>query len=281
MSTTNALETSAASGEPVELYLFRYGSGTLNQFAITDNDYEVESDGVLYVPDYVERGAISASGTLDKSDLTVSVRDESDVSQLFTLSPPGGQVSLTIFRCHTDPEGGTTIPLAIWSGRVLGHSVQEGQVAELRCEPASTSMRRVGLRRHYQYMCPHVLYGEGCGLSRLEHSFNIIPDSFTAKTISLSGDYTADYGAGVVSWTPTGQTEEARGIIGVKFANGKTTLTLSGRTRGLAKEMVVTVAKGCAHDLDDCANKFDNAVNYGGQPWIPTENPHGTTSIYN
>ncbi len=29
------------------------------------------------------------------------------------------------------------------------------------------------------------------------------------------------------------------------------------------------VVPGCKHDLDDCENKFDNLVNYGGFPFTP------------
>ncbi len=283
MSTTNALELSTASGEPVELYLFQYGAGVTNRFAITDSDFPVESDGITYQPDYVERGEVNTSGTLDKTELVVTVRDESSLSQLFTVSPPGSQVSLTIYRCHVDPEGGATIPLAIWAGRVLAHSVQDGQLAELRCEPASTSMRRIGLRRHYQYMCPHVLYGPGCKADRYAHSVRVQAVATSSRSVTLSGDYSAHYGNGVVAWTPIGQKEEVRSITGISYdsTTNTTELTLSGRTRALSDGLELTVSKGCAHDLDDCASTFDNAVNYGGQPWIPTENPHGTTSIYN
>ena len=49
---------------------------------------------------------------------------------------------------------------------------------------------------------------------------------------------------------------------------------------GLSAGDTLQLSHGCTHGLDTCANLFNNAPNYGGMPWIPTDNPMSGGSIY-
>ena len=35
----------------------------------------------------------------------------------------------------------------------------------------------------------------------------------------------------------------------------------------------VDVFAGCDHTVDTCDQKFDNVINYGGWPYVPSKNP--------
>ncbi len=284
MSTNDIIETSDALGEPLDLYRFTYGGGASQvTLAYCDSDFEVVHAGVSYTPVYIERGAVNASGSLDKSELEVEVSEDSDVADLFRVYPPGDVVGLTIFRCHYDADvNDVTTPQAIWIGRVLA-CARDGYTATLRCEPAVTSLRRVGLRRHYQYMCPHVLYGPHCRVIQADHTTDSTCSAVDPRTASVPGDIGDQYKGGLLAWTPTGMPQERRTILDVTYdgGTGRSVLTLAGNPVNLSAGDPVTLSKGCRHNIADCRDVFDNAPNFGGMPYIPKKNPHGTTSIYN
>ena len=35
----------------------------------------------------------------------------------------------------------------------------------------------------------------------------------------------------------------------------------------------IEIFPGCRHNLNDCEHVFNNQANFGGQPFIPSENP--------
>src|SRR5690606_11068300 len=42
----------------------------------------------------------------------------------------------------------------------------------------------------------------------------------------------------------------------------------------------IYVFLGCKHTLEDCDTTFNNALNYGGWPYIPRLNPMGQSSVF-
>ena len=40
---------------------------------------------------------------------------------------------------------------------------------------------------------------------------------------------------------------------------------------------MATVYPGCSHNTTDCDTVFDNLDNYGGFPYLPSENPFGNS----
>ncbi|GEK71604.1 MULTISPECIES: phage BR0599 family protein [Halomonas] len=280
--TTDTQEASAAQGEPIELYRFAYGPGAGTVLAYTDAGFAITHDGVIYQPvDGLDRNPINASNSLDESQLEVEIDEACEISRLFRDYPPSDVVGLTILRGHWDGSA-LTIPTAIWVGRVLS-GARSGYLTTLKCEPAVTSLRRVGLRRHWQYMCPHVLYGTACGVNRVVHSVATSVSAFDARTVTVPGLIADQYRGGMFSWSPVGQPVERRTILRIDQDTqfGTTTLTLAGGIRRLEAGMAAELAKGCRHTLTDCDGVFGNAPNFGGMPYIPTESPHGTTAIYN
>ena len=63
--------------------------------------------------------------------------------------------------------------------------------------------------------------------------------------------------------------------------NSGTTVTVTAFPLGITDgKTEVTMYAGCDHTHGTCKNKFNNIVNYGGQPYIPILNPFGGSSIY-
>src|SRR5574343_2107807 len=185
-------------GRPVELYRFVYASDPEQSYRYTDAEFPVTYGGELYSPIPIKRGTSTNNGTLDKSVLEVNVPYNTEVPELFRVAPPTFAVTLTIYQGEAEDATAEYKPL--WSGRVLGCSWQ-GVEAKLNCEPISTALTRVGLRRNFQYMCPHMLYGDNCRADKLAATGTTTIDIFLAKSVTIPVAVTpTEYVSGMVEW---------------------------------------------------------------------------------
>lgn len=265
-------EDSRCQGQPVDLYYFVYGTTASSYYAYTDAEQPLEIAGVTYQPKPIDRGALNTSGTLDKSALEVKIPVSSELAELFRIYPPSRSVTLIIRQGHVgDVEEEFNV---IWSGRVLSSSREDSEVT-LTCEPLSTALRRSGLRRCYQYSCPHALYGGHCMASKLVATIAATVISTSGTTVILDSGWGGahdplKYIGGMIQWeTPRGP--EIRTIL--RITSGGNKLLLSGTTHFLSNGDEISVSLGCEHNLEDCENLHHNVQNFGGQPWIPLSNP--------
>jgi hypothetical protein len=137
-------EESVEAGQPVQLFLFRYGSDPLEYLAYTDHDEELTVSSITYAPVAVSREDIEADGTLDRASLKIRMDVGTDLAELFRVYPPSSVVTLVIAEGHIgDPDEQF---LVTWAGRVVSASRDHSELL-LTGEPVTTSMRRPGLRR--------------------------------------------------------------------------------------------------------------------------------------
>lgn len=284
------IETSRQQGAPVTLYLFVYGAMPgdsppgIQYFAYTDSEQEITYDSIIYSPVPIFREAISSSGSLDKSALSIRMSRDVELIELFQVYPPIQPVTLVIRQGHLSDIDSEF--LAVWSGRVLAVG-REGEECVISCEPISSSLRRPGLRRHYQIGCPHVLYGPQC---RADESLATVSGTVTfidGLSVTLAplweGAFDrAKFLDGMVKWTNDNGGLEIRRILRVTGD----VLLLGGFLRDMIIGDVINVVLGCNHqhtspgDGGDCGDLHNNDQNYGGCRWIPVVNPVGFRNQY-
>ncbi len=263
-------------GRPIELYEFVYGDSASDKYFFTDADYPIVNGSDTFLPVPISRSTSDNSGTLDKSTLEIRLQRDNPVAELFRVYPPNRAVTLTVFQGEAEDTDGQW--KALWTGRVLAVG-WEGSEAKMACEPISTAMRRVGLRRNYQYMCPHVLYGPKCGKSKTNVAVSVIGS--TSRTVTVSGSLgTVDHFiGGVFEWTDTNGVHQSRTIVSaLVIPDSGVLLRVNGLILGLG--VSATMAKGCQHTLSFCTDVHNNPHAFGGQPWIPLKNPVSNVSPY-
>lgn len=284
--TYEALTSSYDDGGPVQLFRFTYGTeaGEVLGYTSHTSSITVNHGGsvgsVTYEPAPVERNNIVSNGTLDKSSMRIDLDVSTELAELFRIYPPSNVVSLVIYEGHIDDPDDEWV--VIWAGRVVA-AKRQGSELQVSGEPVSTQMRRPGLRRHYQYGCPLVLYGEDLGIGTCQASKAAATVSSTVASISgalvtLASGWNGALAAakflrGTVEWTPTGKSIEYRTILRV---DGDT-LTLGGIPNDLSPGDSIDVVLGCNHraftaDGGDCEGLHNVLPSYGGHPFIPTEN---------
>lgn len=272
----NIFESSRTKSRPYYLYLIRYGAGMNDYYAFTDNELPVTLNGVAYSVRQITHGDVSTTGSLDKSTVELMTPKTNELFDLFRIYPPSYRVQLSIMKGHNGDAASEA--KTIWSGRILAMSVR-GSECSYSCEPILTTMKRPGLRRNWQYGCPHPLYLEGCFASKAAAKRTGTVAAIAGATVTLNNGWNgaldaAKFIGGFVEISAASAV--ARTILRV---NGNA-LVLAGPTTGLAVGSGVSIYPGCAHNMDDCKNVHNNLVNYGGQPWIPTSNPIGSKNNF-
>lgn len=268
---------SRASSAPVWLYAITWGPTPSHRLRLTSGETPVWHEGDEYQPAQVRHGRITASGTLDQSEVELRTPRTNPLFDVFRVYPPERPVRLVIFRGERDdPDGDFR---AVWRGRILNFGVS-GLEATYTCEPGITSIRRPGLRRTYQYGCPHVLYGPHCRADKAAASTPATVAALEGSVVTLESGWAAadpvKYLKGLLEWDNEGDTL-SRTILQVLDADR---LLLAGTLPGLSVGDSVTAALGCNRRVDDCRELHDNILNYGGQPWISKIDPLGPRNIF-
>ena len=276
-------ESSRQNGQPVSLYLFRFGTGPTDYYAYTDAEKPITHtnpiDGaVVYQPTPIDRSDINTSNSLDKSELTIRVQKLIPLNDLYTVYPPSSVVTVTLREGHpADPA--MDFPVA-WAGTVLTRIVN-GAVSEFKCQPMTSGLRRNGLRRNYQLGCPHVLYGAQCKANKAAatttHTVVDVGGTFVDMASGWNGSIAVEkYVGGLLSWVTSSGTE-LRTILRVETG---TRIHVSGTIRNLLPAGTVSTILGCNHQMSDCGALHNNIQNYGGQPFIPLKNPFSFVSPF-
>lgn len=263
-------ELSTADSSPVELYEFRRG-GDAWRYTTAAQDVLFGSYAYLAVP--LKRSSIEQSSEMGKTGLRLTLVRDAEVAQAFIATPPSEITLLTVYRQHR----GDAETVAIWMGRVL-NAEWRGSEVELNCEPAYTSLQRIGLRRLYQRNCPHVLYGTACGVSAAVFRVNGTVATLNGTQLSIPGaaSYPTGYfSGGYATWSFNGITEKR-----MIMSHTGDQLTLAAVPPGLAIGDAVALYPGCDRTINTCQDKFSNSDNFGGFPFIPAKNPFGNSPIY-
>lgn len=266
-----AIETSAQSGRPVELYEFLNGA---TSYRYTSSDSDVSYGGNTYTAVPIARGAVEATSETARLSLEITCARDLPVLSLFATMPPESVVAVTLRRLHA----GDGEAITLWMGRILNVTLNNS-AAEIHCESVYTSLKRVGLRRMYQKGCPHVLYRAGCGLDSTDFDLprTVATVSGTTITMTTMAGYADGYFAGgYIEWESATGYFERRAIRSQVGA----VVTIAFPLPGLAASDSVNLYPGCDHTLSTCEAKFGNRLNYGGQPYYPDKNPFSGVSIY-
>jgi hypothetical protein len=209
--------------------------------------------------------------------MTIRTAVDSPVAELFRLFAPSYPVTLVIYAGHIGDSDAEFI--AIWTGRIQSakRSASGARNVELSAVPDSASMRRSGLRRHYQLTCPHALYDQdpfSCRANKAAATrAGVVATAVSYLGVTLAPGWQgsfdpAKFVSGMVEWTgPNGP--EKRTILRV----AGNVLSLNMPTTGLTPGMTVDVVLGCNRQISDCQNLHNNVRNFGGMPFIPTDNP--------
>lgn len=257
----SAVESSQLSGNPIEFY--RFTIGTRNWYYCSGDEAQEYLTNV-YTPITIGRRNIRIDQEITKAQLEIEMPASTEVAAEFIPGAPNQVVNLRIYRKHrTDAE-----VILFWSGRVINVAFEDLK-ATVQCEPIFTFMRQPGLKIIATKECQHNVYDIGC--QAIEADFQV------TGTISaiLASDVVqvAAAASHVDGWWVAGTLKKFSGESRTIRAHSSTTITLLAPMVGLKVGDLVFLSAGCDHLKTTCISKFNNVPNFGGQPWLPEDNP--------
>ena len=161
----------------------------------------------------------------------------------------------------------------------------DGAAAQITSRLITRALERAAVRRQYQRSCTWTLYGRGCKAARTIQG-TPTPSQVGTNAIRLGhawngGFPKAKYKGGYISWrSALDAGTHVRTILDIHEGSSSDVLLLSGDTHGLGAGTPINLFLGCNHQTDDCRELHNNLVNFGGQPWIPKQNPVGGVNRY-
>lgn len=280
--TYDAKENSQQDGLMASLFLIEYGETDDAFFAYTDADQPVSFAGKTYLPTVIGREKIEAAGnSLDNTTLKIDITPNASIVTMFRGRMPSHAIRLTIFQGHVDDPAMDF--KVVWTGRIISVARKE-RFAQIACEPISTAMRRSGLRRHYQYGCPWALYGDQCKANKEAARVNPLVVALGKNFIQFDAGWqnalpVGKFIGGYAQWTDN-ETNIVQTRTILVLSAGNTRIVVNGEVFGLDVGEQVSAYMGCNHQLSDCEHLHHNVVNFGGQPWIPKDNPTKLTNQF-
>lgn len=248
-------------GKPIECFKFQCGN---NFYYYTSSSRDYTLGGFSYLKTAISRGSYETSQDTLKADIDIKIAKTADVVALYIPSPPENVVNLTLYRIHK----GDTEAIVYWKGRITSCSVS-GREATLKGESVFTMLKRMGLKTHYQIPCPHTLYDSHCTIVKSDYAVR------SSGVLDIGGAQLShsDLASKEDGWWNGGWAELDTGEKRMIIAHTSSTITLNYQfvdfpTTGA----YVTFYPGCDSLIATCNSKFNNILNFGGFPYIPTDN---------
>lgn len=265
--------------KPILLYTFTHGS-VVARYCDAATDQTYNSNLFSAIP--IQIGPITTSGSLDDSEVKITIPQDEDIAQRFLVFPPSQETSVVVQKAFI----GDTDFAHHFTGKVLTMQRREdlelGAICEMSCEPVIASIRRPGLKTRYQFGCMRKLYQTGCAADKTRATRAQIVQSVGNTTVTLSAGWEGtfqreDFLNGEANWTNDDGDLEVRTILKVT----ETVVTLSGFTTDLSGLDTINLILGCRKTESDCLNLHEKAGgdpvirDFGGFPGIPNINPVG------
>lgn len=257
------LEESVASSAPVEGYKF---IGSFKTYLYTSADKAQVINGETYLPIAVKRSNIKA-GTQEDDNLSLDLDLPFDIDVIrdyaYAQTPP--KLTLQVYRQQFDDDLSWSL---FWTGIVRGFNVS-GRTAKVQV-PSIFSLALQGEipNVYFQTPCNHVLYDARCGVLRADHRYEMTIQAVAKTLITLTAPGPADHilSAGEIVNLRNGERRLILDNVGSEINIGYPFVDLR-------PDDDVELVKGCDHSLSACKAKFDNVINFGGFPYIPSDNP--------
>lgn len=256
--------------------LYEFSLGTrVWRYAGYDEDVEVGGRLFKSVRGGILDSGISYTESAEQDNLEITASRDVEVGRLFEGTPPGEDIWITIFE-YTQ---GDTTTRTLWIGYVSSVSILDGGQYKITGFTLSASMQRTGLRLSWSRGCHHVLYGPRCRVNPEPFRVVGVVDSIAGITLTVpdaSSRPDGWFSGGFMEW------ERLPGVIDrrpIELHSGST-ITLMALTDGITVGAQVNLYPGCDRTIGTCSWKFNNHLNYGGDPNMAGDSPFDGNRVW-
>lgn len=264
-------EKSAASGVPVELHQFHARGTSDGYWRYADAPVNISYGGNTFAACYIKGEEIEQGSNALRNQTKVLCDWDNPFAAMFLTSIPEQAIDYTRYKAHGANTAVTF--LGVVTAVRFRQAGREGKRhAEIFIDPAANDLRESGLVMRSGRQCQVALYSTPCGILRA--SYRVAGAAATVSGVTVTSGAFGGYPAG---WFQGGDFLTAGGIVGqarrkIVYHLGAT-VKLSRLIYGLSAGTVFDAYPGCDHTADACKNKFNNILNFRGQPLIPDNDP--------
>lgn len=258
-----------------DLYKITIGS---QEWRLTNSSkpqvYDSGSGDQVYEPTAVTRSVVEQKNTITKANITVTIPIDHALSILLLTSYSEQIIGLTVFT-----NSGGIIEVT-WKGRLA--SIKPGEASmEISFESIFTSLRRPGLRAKFQKTCRHAIYSDNCGvdIEDFREAATVSSLSGTSLVVPEALSFEDGYFTGGIIATSDNVMTMIVNHTGTAIELQRISYDLKSKFDEVGSGLAVSLLPGCARSRNQCLNRFNNILNFGGFSWIPKKNPMGGTSI--
>jgi hypothetical protein len=253
----------------------------------TSYERDLTYGGNTYTAKKLTHGDIKTGLALDRDELSIDcdgleIPFVLDVALLRCEVP----LMLTVRRAEITGAGTAGNATTAWSGEVSTAAIKAKRLSA-KAVALGSAFDRKAPRFYLQPGCNHGLFSVGCGLSAsaFAHTATLTavgtagyPYTFTIGSIARAGGAVltaADVFVGGWIEIGGGASLTRRAILAsTAVSGGACVLTLSGDPSPFPSNgTAIVIYPGCDGRKETCATTFNNFLNFGGHPFVPTGNP--------
>jgi len=253
-------ESSVDEAQPVELYDIYTSDGVHYRKHTGDDDITYLSN--VYSKGIVDRTEIIIGGEIeDDNAVTIKLNRGDSFAVLFVGAPIDALVFLNIYRQYN------TDYSKLWSGYLTHVGFDKKGMPICRFENILTSSIRMGRRRRCSRLCNYSLYCSGCNVNQELYKVTGTITNISGLVITSSQFATESDGYWVGGKIRVG--------TAYRLITAHTTNTITIDRLFVDAEIgdSFTAYAGCFHTPTVCLVKFGNKINFGGNEFLPMENP--------
>lgn len=256
-------EKSVSSSRPRELWLIETPTTT---YRYTTAEVDVDYDSHTWTAIPGARSEVGGSSLGDPQDFTLSLPASNPFVQAHAFGMPPQQITLTVYRLQ-----GSAV-LTWWRGEISDFTVAKGDAKVRSPSNLADALDGTIPSANVQKQCNHMLYDARCTVDK-----NNVANKLATTVTSISTDgleiTVASVGALGDHLVGGELKRDADSDNRLILKRAGLVITVSAPYRALAPGDAVTLFRGCKHDITDCVVTFNNAINFGGHPYVPPVNP--------
>lgn len=264
----NQFEYSTNNGKPLTLYEFVRNEQKYYRY--TNADRNVEFNNAIWFSEAISNTGLSVGSG---NNLEITLPSASKVVRIFRGVPPTKPVVIKMYQLHENDNEFRVI----WIGKIQEVKRESIEKARLITASVASSFERNGLRLTYGRSCPYALYDHNCQIRQSNYKFanEIIALDGANITVNPSNVMSGYFSGGYMEY----YIDDIQELRGLKSHVGNSIGVLGG-TQGLQKGMKINLYPGCDKTIKTCNEKFNNHLNYGGQPHIPGVSPFTIVKLF-
>ena len=264
----NQFEYSTNNGMPLTFYEFIRNDQKYYRY--TNADRDVEFNNMIWFSEAISNTGLSVGSG---NNLEITLPSASKVVRIFRGVPPTKPVVIKMYQLHENDNEFRVI----WIGKIQEVKRESIEKARLITASVASSFERNGLRLTYGRSCPYALYDHNCQIRQSNYKFanEIIALDGANITVNPSNVMSGYFSGGYMEY----YIDDIQELRGLKSHVGNSIGVLGG-TQGLQKGMKINLYPGCDKTIKTCNEKFNNHLNYGGQPHIPGVSPFTIVKLF-